>query len=50
MTNCFSVFDHFVGLVLNELKRPHPGDNLNESVSTSKKKKEKPSLNVYFKK
>ena len=32
------------------LKRPHPGDNLDESVNTSKKKKVQTSLNVYFKK
>ena len=31
------------------LKRPHPGDNLDESVNTSKKKKVQASLNVYFK-
>ena len=32
------------------LKRPHPGDNLDESINTSKKKKVQTSLNVYFKK
>ena len=32
------------------LKRPHPGDNLDESMNTSKKKKVQTSLNVYFKK
>ena len=32
------------------LKRPHPGDNLDESVNTSKKKIAQTSLDVYFKK
>ena len=31
------------------LKRSHPGDNLDESMITSKKKKVQTSLNVYFK-
>ena len=31
------------------LRRPHPGDNLDESVNTSKNKKVQASLNVYFK-
>ena len=31
------------------LKQPHPGDNLDESMNTSKKKKVQTSLNVYFK-
>ena len=32
------------------LKRLHPGDNLDESVNTSKKKKIQTSLNLYFQK
>ena len=32
------------------LKRPHPGDNLDESMNTSKKKKIQTSLNLYFQK
>ena len=32
------------------LKRLHPGDNLNESMNTSKKKKIQTSLNLYFQK
>ena len=32
------------------LKRPHPGDNLDESMNASKQKKVQTSLNVYFKK
>ena len=32
------------------LKRPHPGDNLDESMNTTKKRKVQNSLNVYFKK
>ena len=32
------------------LKWSHPGDNLDESVNTSKKKRAETSLNVYFKK
>ena len=32
------------------LKWSHPGDNLDESVNTSKKKRVETSLNVYFKK
>ena len=30
------------------LKRPHPGDNLDESMNTSRKKRVQTSLNVYF--
>ena len=32
------------------LKRPHPGDNLDESMNASKQKKVQTSLNEYFKK
>ena len=32
------------------LKRSHPGDNLDKSMNTSKKKKLQTSLNVYIKK
>ena len=32
------------------LKRPHPGDNIEESMNMPKKKKVQTSLNVYFKK
>ena len=32
------------------LKRPHPGDNLDESMNTSKKNKVQTNLNVYFEK
>ena len=34
----------------NKTFPPHPGDNLDESLNTSKKKKVQTSLNVYFKK
>ena len=34
--------------VVNKTSPPHSGDNLNESMNTSKKKKVQTSLNVYF--
>ena len=34
---------------ISPLKWPHPGDNLDELMNTTKKKKVQTSLNVYFK-
>ena len=45
-----TIFSQAAANKTSPLKRPHPGDNLDESMNTSKKKKVQTSLNVYFKK